>query len=288
MQVSEAGDDAALTAIMPLKAYAPGYLDEALRSLAVQTCPAWRLLIITEPADMVNMSEVLEAWLTDTRVRVVSSDGVRLAGAINTGMRQASTPFVALLFADDLWAPEAVAVLTRHIGDRPDVDFFHTSRRIIDDRGNAISSVHRARHGVTLDDFIEASPVKHLLCWRRSMGLEIGGLDETSLSVGPDDMDFTWTMAEHGAVFDAIDDCLYVYRDHRQTYRLTTHLPLQVHVKELERVFRKHGLPEPIARARIEDARRSYLRQCLYRSRLDELWHRRFRRTARAWRETYR
>jgi teichuronic acid biosynthesis glycosyltransferase TuaG len=288
MQVSCAEDDAALTALMPLKAYDPGYLEEALCSLVAQTCPVWRLLIITEPADTPPLSETLEGWLTDVRVSVVSNQGVRLAGAINTGMLHATTEFVALLFADDLWAPEATEVLTRNIHSRPGVDFFHTSRRIIDDHGVAISSVHPARHGVTLNDFIEGSPVKHLLCWRRSMGLDIGGLDERSLSVGPDDMDFTWTMAEHGAVFHAIDDCLYVYRDHRQVYRLTTHLPLQVHVKELERIYRKHGLPERIVRQRIEDARRSYLRQCLYRSRLHELWHTRLSRTARPWRETYR
>ena len=105
-----------------------------------------------------------------------------------------------------------------------------------------------------------------------------------------DDFDFPWTMAEHGATFTAIPDCLYLYRDHREFFRLTTHLPLSHHKREIARIMRKHG-----RRAR----RRSrppwpapsgaYLRQCLYRSRLDR-WLKRLRGTRRrgGWRESYR
>lgn len=39
--------------------------------------------------------------------------------------------------------------------------------------------------------------------------LACGGLDESLNSVWPDDYDLPWTMAEHGAMFKAISECLY-------------------------------------------------------------------------------
>ena len=204
-------------------------------------------------------------------------------------MRHAVTEFVGILFGDDLWAPDAVSVLEREVGAHPEADFFHSARRVIDDAGRPISSVHPARHDVTLSDFDRRAPVKHLLCWRRTLGLEVGGMDEASRSVGPDDLDFPWTMAEHGATFRAIDECLYVYRDHRTHERLTTHLPRTVHVAELARIFRKHGLSRVRSRRRIWDARRGYLRQCLYRSEVHRLIRQRFGGRPRSgWRLTYR
>src|SRR5947209_4515716 len=115
-------------------------------------------------------------------------------------MKAAETEFVALLLSDDLWSPDAVAMLEDHIARYPHADFFHSARRYIDDVGRPISSVYPARASVTLADFFAASPVKHLLCWRRSLALSIGGMDEQT-KCGPDDFDFPWTMAEHGAIF---------------------------------------------------------------------------------------
>jgi hypothetical protein len=108
-------------------------------------------------------------------------------------------------------------------------------------------------------------------------------------SIGPDDLDFTWTMAEHGATFGAVDECLYLYRDHRAHFRLTTHLPRSVHRRELARIYRKHGLPRKQAKRRIRTATKSHLRQCLYRSTLEQQVRAALgREPKRLWRERYR
>ena len=277
-----------LTALMPLKNYQPGYLVEAVDSLFAQSRPDWRLLIVVEPGDEPALRRVLASALGDSRVRMVANRGRKLAGAFNTGMRDADTEFVAILLADDRWAPDAVAVLEDSIQRFPEVDFFHSARRIVDDSGTPISSVHLPPEQFTLADFVWTSPVKHLLCWRREKALAMGGMDETLECVGPDDWDFPWSMAEHGAVFRAIPDCLYIYRDHRVAFRLTTHLPRSVHLRETRRILKKHGTePDRIAE-RLRMAKRSYLRQCLYRNRFDR-WLKRMLGIAPAsgWRESY-
>jgi len=133
------------------------------------------------------------------------------------------------------------------------------------------------------------SPAKHLLCWRKEKALAIGGLDESLNSVGPDDYDFPWTMAENGAAFKAVKECLYYYRDHRESYRLTTHLPLSTHKKELTRIFRKHGAGEVDMKRKIADAERDYLQQCLFKSKFEKWIKERIGYDAKSgWRESYR
>lgn len=277
-----------LTALLPLKNYQPRFLAEALDSLFQQTSPDWRLLIIVEPEDATSLRGVVARALEDARVRLIENRGRKLSGAFNTGMRAAETEFVAILLADDLWERNTIAVLEDSIRQFPSVDFFHSGRRIVDDSGNPVSSVHLPPEDFTLADFIATSPVKHLLCWRRTKALSFGGMDETLNSVGPDDWDFPWSMLEHGALFKAIPECLYVYRDHRDAFRLTTHLPRSIHLREIRRILRKHGAGPAVITHRLRDAKRTYLRQCLYRNRFDRWLKQMIGFTARTgWREPY-
>jgi glycosyltransferase involved in cell wall biosynthesis len=281
--------NSALTVLMPVRAYREDYLREAIGSLTAQTSPDWRALLVLEPEDVDQFTSAEADLLADERIRVIASEGRKLAGALNTGMRHAETEFAAILFADDLWAPEAVDVLSRAIAERPDADFFHSARMIVDESGRPISDVFPSRDNVTLPDFTRIAPVKHVLCWRVPMALSFGGMDESLNSVGPDDFDFPWTMAEHGAVFAAVPECLYLYRDHRELFRLTTHLSRSTHERELRRILRKHGLSRDEVRERVDTARRTYFQQCLYRSPLDRALKRLRRADPRAgWRETYR
>jgi glycosyltransferase involved in cell wall biosynthesis len=282
-------NNALVTALMPLKNYERDFLFKALHSLTAQSNPDWRLLIIVEREDRAAFERLLRAELADKRVRLIVNEGRKLAGAMNTGMRHAETPFVAILLADDMWADNAAKVLTSQIRLHPDADFFHSSRVIVDEHDRPISSVHSSRATFQLKDFLVSSPVKHLLCWRRELALSFGGMDESLNNVGPDDYDFPWSMAEHGARFHAIPEALYLYRDHRGGERLTTHLPLSVHLRELRRILTKHGASRDEMEAKLARAKSSYLKQCLYKNRADK-WLKQLigHEAQRGWRETYR
>ncbi len=273
---------------MPVRAYRPEYLAAAIGSLLSQNSPEWELVIVAEPDDIGLLTQELDGAQPDPRIRLIANEGRRLAGALNTAMRRAIGSFVAILFADDLWEPQAVAVLRSNIAAHPAGDFFHSGRRYVDDRGRPISGVYRPAPEVRVMDFWRGSPVKHLLCWRRELGLAVGGMDETLNSVGPDDFDFPWTMAERSAKFVAIPECLYVYRDHRRCFRLSTHLPRSLHERELRRILAKHRVPESLVAERVAAARETYLRQCLYRTAFEAGLRRALRIERReGWRERY-
>lgn len=273
---------------MPVRAHRPEYFAAAIGSLLSQSSPEWELLVVAEPDDIGRLERELDRTLLDPRIELIANEGRKLAGALNTAMRQANGSFVATLNADDLWAHEAVAVLRRNIRAHQAADFFHSARRYVDDRGRSISGVYPPSPDVRVADFWRGSPVKQLLCWRREMGLAIGGMDETLNSVGPDDFDFPWTMAEHGARFFSVPECLYIYRDHRECFRLTTHLPRTIHERELRRILTKHRVPEVLVSKRVAAARASYLRQCLYSTALEARVRRLLRIERRdGWREPY-
>jgi glycosyltransferase involved in cell wall biosynthesis len=242
---------ARVTILIPIKAYDWPYLEQALQSVRDQTSPDWRLLVIVEPGDADHFTAVLGDRLLDSRTALITYEGRALAGKLKTGMRHATTDFAASLLGDDLWSPTAVEVLTRHIEAFPRVDFFTSSRRYIDDDGRSISSVNKSVQVEAPKDFERGSPVKHLLCWRVRKALSLGGVDESLNSVGPDDWDFPWTMAEHGAAFMPIEECLYLYRDHRRCFRLTTHVPLSQHKGEIRRIMMKHGVDRRAIKKRL-------------------------------------
>lgn len=253
-----------VTVLMPVKDYHPAYLRKSIASLTGQSSPDWRLLVLVEPDRDAALDALLEPHLGDPRIDLVVNEGRKLAGAFNTGMRRAGTDFVAILLSDDMWTRDAVAILLESIRAHPEVDFFHSARAIIGEHDEPLGGVHPAVEKVRPRDFRRHSPIKHLLCWRRELGLAIGGMDETLNSVGPDDFDFPWSMAEAGAAFHPIADCLYLYRDHLACFRLTTHLPRSVHASEIRRIMRKHGAGLFATERRVAHARRTYLRQCLY------------------------
>jgi hypothetical protein len=179
-------------------------------------------------------------------------------------MATAETEFIAPLMGDDLLAPETVESLGDAIRAHPATDFFHSGRYYVDAERNRISSDYLPTRPVTREEFIRYSPVKHLMCWRRRRGLEAGGVDETLENFASDDYDFPWLMLEAGATFTAIRKCLYVYRDHREAVRLTTHVPRSLQIGTLRRILKKHQVPPGVIRQRVRKARRGYLRQSLF------------------------
>ena len=234
--------DTPITIILPVKHYVPRYLKAAVRSVLDQSSGDWRSVLMADRSVAAKLESFLQGELSDSRFQLIATGAANLAAAINAGMKLASTEFVTLLLGDDIFAADAIEVLHRAIRAQPHIDFFHSSRRIIDGEGKAISSVYASRNHLEWKDFLNGSPVKHLLCWRRETAMAIGGVDEAFSTQGPDDYDFPWCMFEHGAKFQALPECLYIYRNHCDGFQLTTHDPRTVQLLTVRRILRKHGV----------------------------------------------
>ena len=259
-----------ITVIMPLKYYHLEFLTKSVQSITQQNSPDWNLLIVVEKADVDQFKKLLQKECNDSRVEMIVNQGGKFPGAINTGMRHAKTDFVAILLADDMWASDAVEILNQYISEYPSVDFFHSSRIVIDEHDTPISSIYRSKERFDLHEFRWGSPVKHLLCWRREKGVLVGGIDESILKA-QDDYDFPWTMAENGATFKAVRECLYYYRNHLECERLTTHRPLSETKRGIRGILKKHGVGMFTRIWIVEKMRHrgSLGKQCIYKNSAD-------------------
>ena len=239
------------------------FLEQALQSVLNQTESEWRLLLLDggqQPASLPDDSRI-------ERLSIWPQRGV--AVALNLAMQKVKTPFVAVLHDDDLLAPRAVECLRTALAEHPEADYFHSSRRFIDDSGEFLSEVYPARTEVRLQDFLDTCPVKHLHCWRVAKALSLGGVDEAVQLHGGDDYDFPWRMAEAGSRFQAITECLYYQRDHRTAPRLTTDVPLDRQLETLRTIFAKRGLSAAEIERQCKLRSEGYLRQALFRDELD-------------------
>jgi len=251
---------------MPWKLPASKYIGQAIESVLNQTTDNWRLVVIIDNGGTNDLLEIFDqigqSW--DTRISAIENHTETLTGALNKGMHYATTPFVCILHSDDLLDKTAIKTLDKYIKENPDIDFFHSSRICIDDNGGHLSSVYKAKKHFELPDFKTWGPVKHLLCWRVKSALSIGGMDESLGPHGADDYDFPWCMKEAGFQFKAILECLYYYRDHRSEVRLTTHVPLNVQINELRKIWKKHGMSETEIKEQIQLRKQGYLKQALF------------------------
>jgi alpha-1,6-rhamnosyltransferase len=258
-----------VTVLMPCKDAKASFFRDALNSVFLQSTSLWNLIVIDDHSNNMETIDTLRESSNsrDKKVSVLKNESNFITGAVNTGMRQAKTLYVCSLHCDDLLDTKAIEVLNSYIKGFPDIDYFHSSRIHIDENGCPISSIQRARESFNLSDFKNYGPVKHLHCWKVESGIAIGGMDESLGLHGADDYDFPWCMAEAGYSFKAIPECLYYYRDHREHYRLTTHVPLDTQINELKKIWKKHGLTEKEIEEQIKIRKSGYLKQALY---LDE------------------
>lgn len=265
-----------VTVLMPCKNAIASFSRDALNSVFSQISSHWNLIVIVD--NYQSSKESTETLFIlrdlrkskDNRISVIKNESNLITGALNTGMKHSKTPYVCSLFCDDMLDNNAVEELNRFINKYPEIDFFHSSRIYIDENGSPISSIHKARKSFSLSDFKNTGPVKHLLCWKVDSALAIGGMDESLGLHGGDDYDFPWCMAEAGFKFKAIPECLYYYRDHRDHYRLTTHVPLETQINELKKIWEKHCLTEKEIDEQIRRRTSGYLKQALYLDEVDK------------------
>jgi glycosyltransferase involved in cell wall biosynthesis len=97
------------------------FIAESLDSLLGQTWTDWECVVVDDGSTDGTV-EAVRPYLSDPRIRLVAQANAGSGAARNRGMRELSpeVTHVTFLDSDDVWLPDALAVLAARLADRPD------------------------------------------------------------------------------------------------------------------------------------------------------------------------
>jgi hypothetical protein len=196
-----------VTVLMPVYNGLP-HLMEAVQSVLDQTHVDLELLVLDDGSDD-GSGEYLDD-LSDPRVRIIHQPNRGLVATLNRGLAEATFPLVARMDADDVSAPERLAVQVGYLDNHQDVAAVGSCFAIIDDTGQQVDSGHVAADQAYLRRAIYARNVlaHGSVVMRRDWVVAVGGYRD----VGPcEDYDL-WVrlLAKHPVV--NLADLLYHHR----------------------------------------------------------------------------
>lgn len=112
------------------------YIAQTIQSVLNQTYPHFELLIIDDQSS--DRSVEICRQFSDPRIKIISQANRGLAGARNTGIRNANGDYLAFLDGDDLWLPEKLAQHVQHLESHPEVGVSFSRSQFIDRDGNSL------------------------------------------------------------------------------------------------------------------------------------------------------
>jgi glycosyltransferase involved in cell wall biosynthesis len=244
--------------VIPLKSQKDEWLGQCVESSLRQTAPCEVIVVrsAATPASNLQLLERLRSEYHYLRVMVEETAG-SFPGAINLGIRSASTSRIGLLLSDDWLEVEAVAHCLPFSADIVCTGLTAYLADGITVHPGANATLTMARYSQLSSLQERASYLQHFFLFQREALLQAGGLDETMGNFpGIDDYDLIWTLLERDATVSIVEQRLYNYRDH-EGERLTL-ADAAAAVRNLEKILRKHRVPSPQLEQLLKDHSRWY------------------------------
>ncbi len=130
------------------------YVAGAVHSVLAQTYKDFEIIIVDDESP--DRSIEICQNIQDARIKIVHQKNRGLAGARNTGIRNAKGDYLAFLDSDDLWAPEKLEQHVQHLDASPKVGLSFSRSAFIDAQGESLGIYQMPK----LTDI----SVGHLLC----------------------------------------------------------------------------------------------------------------------------
>lgn len=186
------------------------FLPQSVASALAQTYTNVEVLIVDDGSTD-NTTEVVQQWAGNPRVRVHRQVNGGLSHARNQGIAHTRGAFIALLDADDVWAPDKLARQMPLFRAQPEIGVVYSSYQRMDLQGEPVHTGFTAMHRgwvsgpLLIENFLPASSVVA----RRECFERYGGFD-VALRTGEDyDM---WLRLSAHYPFDFVPEATIRYR----------------------------------------------------------------------------
>jgi len=201
-----------------------GEFDQAIESISQQTFPHWQLLLISNNANPEGL-EIAQKWVEkDLRKKLLHEPKQGIAHALNAGLAQSQSPFIARMDADDISLPERLSKQFGFLENNPQIDVvcsqttFKTNIpgsegfSIFVDWQNSIISPEDH----SLYRFIESTIAHPTIMFRKELLEKFGPYSTRPV---PEDYELWLRWMDQGVRFFKIPEPLLTWNDHSE--RLT-------------------------------------------------------------------
>lgn len=113
------------------------YLAQAIESVLAQTFPDFELIIVDDGAT--DRSAEIYSAFNDPRIRVIKQKNRGLAGARNTGIRNAKGRYIGLLDSDDIWRKDKLSQHVAHLEANPRLGVSYSPSEFIGQDGKSLN-----------------------------------------------------------------------------------------------------------------------------------------------------
>lgn len=225
------------------------FLAEALRSVAAQDWPDWRVTIVDDGVPEAGFVQQVAGHFPGTHVLRQPHRGP--SAARNAGVEATSAPLLVFLDDDDVWRSDRLRLQARDLLARPGAVASYTGGWYMDSEGRSLGtgwSAHAATAGQFRQLSVELPRITTLMVTREAFESAGGFVARYTSS---EDIDLALKLVGSGAVLP-LNEPLVGYRRHRHNVTSTTaHVTL---AKVQERVF-SDNVAAALARDDTEAAR---------------------------------
>lgn len=199
------------------------YITEAIESVLEQTSPEWEL-IIADDASTDSSLEILEPYLTDERIQLVTHEKTQgYAASLITAVENSSIEIIGIIDADDALHKDAVKIMIKAHQDSPDCGLIYSTHYLCDNNlkiKDVTKWVGAIQEGKTN---LHRPKVSHFKTFKRSDYEKTAGFDPKQKKAV--DKDIIYKL-EEVTKLKFIDRPLYYYRMHEKGISQTSKVKL--------------------------------------------------------------
>jgi glycosyltransferase involved in cell wall biosynthesis len=178
----------------------------------VQTESDWELVIVNDCSTDGTLKIAESYARSDSRIHIISNEtNQKLPASLNEGFARARGKYFTWTSDDNIYKPNALKVMARHLDDNPNLDFVTANMDLINEDGEVLSQHHKATDTLSPRDLILGCNISAAFMYRKALADRIGVYD-TSLFCA-EDYDF-WCRAALNGNIAYINDNIYQYRKH--------------------------------------------------------------------------
>jgi len=193
-------------------------LYRAFTSIQRQSFEDWELVVVDDGSQDETPAILASLQKREKRVKVVRQEGKGIVGAIEKGVAEARSPWIARLDADDEMHPERLQLQWDFIKTRPETDLLGSRVAFVGNRDEAAGYARYVdwtneiltHEAIGLTRFVESPLVHPSLLYRKELHKVHGGFREGDF---PEDYECWLRWFEAGVRFAKLDNYLTHWHD---------------------------------------------------------------------------